>query len=95
MTTTQTRPWYQLNESTPDLACEYCRATAHHEFWCITENLEVLKAWQAVLNPAKLSLHDRLILHALGVAWLDTSRVARQTATRRTRPALPVIATGD
>jgi hypothetical protein len=78
MTTTQTRPWYQLNE-TPDPACEYCRATAHHEFWCITENLEVLKAWRVVLDPAKLSLHDQLILHALGVAWTGARQAPPKT----------------
>lgn len=78
MTTTQSHPWFDSNRYTADLSCEYCRSAEHHEFWCITQNLEVLRAWQAVLDPAKLSLHDELILHALGVAWVDKNHAIRR-----------------
>jgi hypothetical protein len=77
MTTTQSHPWFDSKHYLADLTCEYCQNTGHHEFWCITQNLEVLRAWQAVLDPAKLSLHDELILHALGVAWVDRSQSLR------------------
>ncbi len=70
MTTTHSLPWYQTSQHTADLTCEYCQSAARHEFWCITQNIEVLKAWQAVFDPLKLSLHDELILHALGVTWV-------------------------
>ena len=79
MTATQSHSWFDSNQYTADLACEYCQGSARHEFWCITQNLEVLSAWQAVLNPANLSLHDELILHALGVAWIDRHRATRRT----------------
>ena len=39
-----------------------------HENWCITRNEAVSYAYEAVLDAEKLSLGDRLILHALGVA---------------------------
>jgi hypothetical protein len=79
MTTTQPHLWYEANQSTANLTCEYCQASAYHELWCITQNFEVMKAWQAVLDPAKLSVHDQLILHALGVAWIDTRQAPRKT----------------
>ena len=77
MTTTQSHPWADSRNDTADFSCEYCQCVEHHEFWCITQNLEVLRAWQAVLDPAKLSLHDELILHALGVAWADKKHATR------------------
>ncbi len=70
MTTTQSFPGFDSHRTT-ETCCEYCQSAELHEFWCITQNLEVLRAWQAVLDPAKLTLHDELILHALGVAWVD------------------------
>ena len=83
MTTTQSLPWFHSNPYTPDPTCEYCQGSTRHEFWCITQNLQVLSAWQAVLNAAKLSLHDQLILHALGAAWVDDkqARLQPQPAT--------------
>ena len=78
MTTTQSHPWFDSNRYSTEISCEYCQS-ADHEFWCITQNLEVLRAWQAVLDPAKLSLHDELILHALGVVWVDKNQAARRT----------------
>jgi hypothetical protein len=69
MAVTQPQAWFDSNPYSATLACEYCRATARHELWCISQNLEVLRAWQPVLDPSKLSLQDELILHALGVKW--------------------------
>jgi hypothetical protein len=69
MTATQSYPWFNGSQYIAELACEHCRGIVRHEQWCITHNPEVLSAWQAVLDPTKLSLHDELILHALGVSW--------------------------
>jgi len=79
MTTAQSHPWFDSNRYPTQISCEYCQRDDHHEFWCITQNLEVLRAWQAVLDPAKLSLHDELILHALSVAWFDKNQAARRS----------------
>jgi hypothetical protein len=69
MPVTQSHAWFDSNQYSAGLACEYCHGNPGHEQWCITQNLRVLRAWQPVLDPSKLSLHDELILHALGVAW--------------------------
>jgi hypothetical protein len=39
--------------------------------WCITRNQRVYYAYGTVLEPDTLTLTDRLILHALGVSWVD------------------------
>jgi hypothetical protein len=76
MPVTQSHAWFDSNQySASALACEYCQASPGHERWCITQNLRVQEAWQPVLDPAKLSFQDRLILHALGVAWRADSRI--------------------
>jgi hypothetical protein len=69
MSATHSYPWFHSNQYTADAACEHCDGIVRHEPWCITQNLNVMNAWEPVLDPAKLSLHDQLILHALGVAW--------------------------
>jgi hypothetical protein len=75
MAVTQSHTWFDSNQYSAGLGCEYCHATAAHERWCITQNLEVLRAWQPVLDPSRLSFHDELILHALGVAWIAQGEV--------------------
>jgi hypothetical protein len=40
-----------------------------HERWCITVDPAVQYAYEVVLDPEKLTLVDRLTLHALGVVW--------------------------
>jgi hypothetical protein len=69
MSATQSYPWFHSNRYTADAVCEHCEGVVRHEPWCITRNPNVMNAWEAVLDPAKLGLHDQLILHALGVAW--------------------------
>ncbi len=61
--------WYHANKYAEDSACEHCGGIIRHERWCITRNALVAYAYAAVLDPAKLSVGDKLILHALGVAW--------------------------
>ena len=69
MTGAQSHAWFDSNQYSAAVACEYCQASPGHEPWCITQNLRVLEAWQPVLDPSQLGFQDQLILHALGVAW--------------------------
>jgi len=72
MPATQSNPWFHNNRYTAPAACEHCEGIVRHEPWCITRNPHVMNAWEAVQDPARLSIHDLLILHALGVAWIKT-----------------------
>ena len=74
MSATQSYPWFHSNRYTAEVACEHCEGVVGHRPWCITQNQHVLNAWESVADPAKLSLHDRLILHALGVDWIGRCR---------------------
>ena len=56
-----------------DDACKHCGGIIRHEPWCVTCNRRVLEAYEIVLDPAKISLQDELILHALGVIWNNES----------------------
>ena len=69
--TSTTNPWIHSNRYSADAACEHCEGIVRHEPWCITRSSEVLYAFEAVLDADKLTMGDRLILHALGVAWID------------------------
>jgi hypothetical protein len=61
--------WYHTNRYSAQSACEHCQGIVRHERWCITLDPNVQYAYGVVLEPEKLTLLDRLILHALGVAW--------------------------
>jgi len=61
--------WYHSNQYNAQSACETCGGIVRHERWCITCDTVVQYAYGAVLDPEKLTLCDRLILHALGVSW--------------------------
>jgi len=61
--------WYHSNQYDAKSACEHCGGVIRHERWCITCDVEVQYAYMVVLEPEKLTLVDRLTLHALGVAW--------------------------
>ena len=60
---------YHSNQYNAQSACEHCGGIVRHERWCITCDPVVQYAYGAVLDPEKLTLCDRLILHALGVSW--------------------------
>ncbi len=68
MPATQSHAWFP-NQYVVELACEHCKGVVRHEPWCITQNPNVMGAWEIVLDPTKITLHDKLILHALGVCW--------------------------
>jgi hypothetical protein len=60
---------YHSNQYNAQSACEHCGGIVRHERWCITCDAVVQYAYGAVLDPEKLTLCDRLILHALGARW--------------------------
>jgi hypothetical protein len=68
MPTTGPTHWYHSNRHSGE-ACEHCKGVLRHETWCFTRNATVFYAYEAVLDSEKLGEQDRLILHALGVAW--------------------------
>jgi len=61
--------WFHSNRYNAQAVCEHCGGVVRHEKWCITCDPAVQYAYQVVLEPEKLTLFDRLILHALGVSW--------------------------
>ena len=77
MGTTNPSTWYHSNAYSAEAACEHCSGIIRHEPWCITCNDVVAYAYGAILDADKLSLGDRLILHALGVLWKDNAICAR------------------
>jgi hypothetical protein len=71
MSTTTANTWIHSNRYSADSACEHCEEVVRHAPWCITQSAEVLYAYEAVHDASKLTIGDRLILHALGVYWAD------------------------
>jgi hypothetical protein len=69
MRSTNISTWYDGNAYSRDSACEHCSGVIRHKSWCITQNHLVSYAYGAVLDADRLSLGDRIILHALGVVW--------------------------
>jgi hypothetical protein len=59
------------NQYNADSACVSCEGIVRHEPWCATQSANVHYAFQAVLDSNKLTLGDKLILHALGAAWME------------------------
>jgi hypothetical protein len=68
-----TANWYHSNRYNAQSACEHCAGVVRHERWCVTCDPFVQYAFSAVLDAEKLTVTDKLILHALGVAWRDNS----------------------
>jgi hypothetical protein len=61
--------WRHSVRYSADSACEYCEGIIRHEPWCVEESESVSYAYKILLSPEILTFSDRLILHALGVAW--------------------------
>ena len=62
--------WYHYNQYNAQAECEHCGGVVRHEKWCCTRNSMVQYAFGTVLQPEKLTLRDRLILHGLGASWV-------------------------
>ena len=69
MATQEVTIWRHSNKYSADSECEHCQGVVRHEPWCITRSEVILYAYEAVLNADVLTEGDKLILHALGVAW--------------------------
>jgi len=65
--------WYHSNQYNAEATCEHCGGVVRHERWCITRDALVQYAYGVVLDPGKMTLSDRLILHALGVSWQNNN----------------------
>jgi len=61
---------YHANQYTGESACSKCGGVARHAHWCAMCNPVVAYAQAIVDDAERISVKDRLILHALGVAWL-------------------------
>ncbi len=73
---------YHSNRYSAGSACLHCRGIIRHEPWCVSRNPTVSYIYQAVLDPEQLSLGDRLILHALGAAWVVGGGTRVRTAAK-------------
>ena len=62
---------FHSNRYHADAACQHCGGLIRYENWCITHNPRVFYAYQIVVEPQKLQFGDQLILHALGVNWVQ------------------------
>jgi hypothetical protein len=69
MFTNPAAAWHHSNQYNARSACEHCGGVIRHERWCITCDAFVQYAYGIVLDAEKLTIRDRLILHALGVSW--------------------------
>lgn len=63
--------WRSRNQTYGPADCEHCGLNFRHEKWCVTCNAILQYADRVVTDPGKLTLPDRLILCALGVASGD------------------------
>jgi len=61
--------WFYNGRLSGPQVCEHCGRISRHEKWCITRDALVQYAYAVVTDAEKLTLRDRLILHALGVDW--------------------------
>jgi hypothetical protein len=62
--------WYHANKYAAASACKSCGGVARHAHWCVMCNPIVGYAQAIVEDASRISEKDRLILHALGVAWI-------------------------
>ena len=75
-------PALHLNRFGANIACVNCGGTTRHESWCVSINANVFYAYRVVAEPGQMTLHDRLILHSLGVSW-DCAGCASPRTTLR------------
>ena len=73
MSSANSTGWQHANKFNVESFCKYCEGALRHEPWCVAVNLAVAYAYEILLDARKLTLGDRLILHALGVVWVKTS----------------------
>lgn len=62
--------------------CEYCSGIIRHESWGIIRKATVRYAFEITIDPSRLQLADRLILHALGWNGSPTNAKGRAPPDR-------------
>ena len=62
------------NKSNSGTACPYCEGIFEHAGWCVTQHAEVGYAYRIVADASEMTAGDALILHSLGVSWVDCRR---------------------
>jgi hypothetical protein len=77
----------QLSKNDPRNAnfCQYCDGIFEHQSWCAMREPRVLYAYRLLADASTMTLADSLILHSLGVAWVEDSHdlVGGSAATER------------
>jgi hypothetical protein len=54
-----------------ETGCQHCQGLFEHEPWCITRDANVQYAFGIVTDASKMTFSDTLILHSLGVSWIN------------------------
>ena len=67
---------HSSNQSDAQTSCGYCEGIFEHEAWCATRDPQVAYAYQIVADASKITAGDSLMLHSLGVAWVETRHQA-------------------
>lgn len=62
---------YFSDKNKADSACTHCEGIFEHEPWCATRDPRMAYAYQIVADASKITAGDSLILHSLGVAWVE------------------------
>jgi hypothetical protein len=86
MPTAERSKQYHSNQYTAASECKHCAGIIRHEPWCITRNQIVSYAYEAIIDPGKLTLVDELFLHALGVQWAGRACNGRCQAVSQNLP---------
>jgi hypothetical protein len=73
MSSANSTVWKHTVKYSAESSCKHCEGVIRHEPWCVTVSQAVSYAYDILLDAAKLTPGDRLILHALGVAWVNNS----------------------
>jgi hypothetical protein len=58
--------------NTDESACQHCEGIFEHTAWCVTREPRMAYAYLIVRDASKITVGDSLILHSLGVAWMDS-----------------------
>ena len=79
MPTGDSSHWYYSSRYSTEVACPHCKGVVRHERWCVTRNQNTRYAFDAVEDASNLSEEDKLMLHALGVAWIGRVSEGRES----------------
>lgn len=75
-TSSKTSSNSRSNQPDVEPSCPYCEGILEHAAWCATRDPQVAYAYQIVADASKITAGDSLMLHSLGVAWVETRHQA-------------------